>query len=128
MSETIPNLWPDDFGKPPPTPLGILRQQGVYLGQRTNNLVIGEVRSLAGADFLRHFFELSAPLLGYRYTLFSIEHDPITLYPVEFKGKGSLGRDGKAANPEQFLQKLHDILSSEETRMAVQALIAQSQA
>ena len=31
------------------------------------------------------------------------------------------------ANAEQFLQKLHDILSSEETRTAVQALIAQSQ-
>ena len=128
MTGPIPNLWPENFGESDKlTPVSILKQQGVYLGQKTNNLVIGEVRSLAGADFVRHFFELSAPLMGYNHSLFYIEHDPVKLYPVEIKSRGGvLGPEGKADTPDQFLAELKEILNSENTKQIIQSLIAQS--
>jgi hypothetical protein len=82
MPVQVPDLWPEDFGQlDMPTPLSILKQQGVYLGQRTNNVVIGQVRSLAGADFVRHYFELSAPLMAYNYDLFTLSITPSTFTP-----------------------------------------------
>ena len=41
---TIPDLWPTDFGVgTEPTPSTILRQQGYILGERTKDVVYGEV-------------------------------------------------------------------------------------
>ncbi len=106
MLTQIPDLWPDDFGQPDkPTPVSILKQQGVYLGQKTKNVVIGQVRSIPGANVVRHYFELSAPLMGYNIDLFSVEHNPIEPYPLEINSRGGgLGPSGKATTPEEFLE------------------------
>jgi hypothetical protein len=119
------DFWPDDIGTTDLlTPLAILREQSAALGPKTNNLVTGEVvTSASGGNFI-HRLNLDAPALGYRYELLQVLHQ-IQLYPVwgSFAGK-STKLDDEAA----FREWLRAVLSSDETKRIVRALIAQSQA
>src|SRR4051794_15053321 len=91
MTATIPNLWPDSFGEPPePTPVAILRQQGILLGQKTGNLVYGEVqsRALPSGEFM-HILQITAPLLAFRQAVAVVIHK-VDLYPL-LVGRAKLG-------------------------------------
>src|ERR1700741_3168061 len=105
--EAIPDLWPDKFevlAELPP--VSILRQQGLHLGQKTRNLVLGEVRTVPSGKTIRHYFNLRAPLLSYDYPLLHIEHATVANYPVtifedveQFDGLGSALLYGRAPSP-----------------------------
>ncbi|MBI1927487.1 hypothetical protein HYR99_25005 [Candidatus Poribacteria bacterium] len=129
MAQNIPNLWPDDIAisNNLRAPVTILRQQATLLGEKTQNLVVAEVSSENRNGSFWYGFNLVAPALGnYRFRLFSIIHN-IDFYPVEID---FFAVDGivKVESEKAFLEELRKLLSSEETKRIIRALIAQSQA
>ncbi len=87
----IPDLWPTDFGADTePSPSSILRQQGYKLGERTNQVVYGEVESReTDSGQFEHAMYLSAPYLKVKRGLVTVTHG-IGLYPATVSGgKGS---------------------------------------
>ncbi len=120
------NLWPEDFGTPEQTPpVVILRQQADMLGQRTQNLLTGEVESIQSgqwSDVLYHNFYVKAPVLGgYRYKLFFVSQKVASFYPV------TLSDDPSEIADENYLEiSLRNIFSSEKTKKIIQSLLAQS--
>jgi len=139
MTATIPNLWPDTFGEPPQwTPVAILKQQGILLGQKTGNMVYGEVQSrvLPSGQFM-HVLQITAPLLAFRQAVAVVIHN-VDLYPLSV-GQAKPGdthnqfgvpemesEPQQVTSPEQFLTVLRSILQSEATTKLIRSLIAQS--
>lgn len=129
MSSVTADLWPADlkFEEVVP-PVSILKAQANFIGQRTQNLIEGNITTSNSGNSFGHSFTLVAPALGgYRYHLFSIEHDvkmyPVTLFYRDDTGNGLICRTEAALS-----DAIRDILSSDETRKIVSALVAQSKA
>jgi hypothetical protein len=85
----MPDLWPDDIATAKmPVPLAILKEQATALGQKTHNVVEGEVRSVQDesrpgqSNFVYAFYIVGPALGGYRYRLLTIAY-PVETYPVE---------------------------------------------
>jgi len=126
VASAIPDLWPGDIGEGDlRTPVAILKEQATLLGTKTDQLVAAEVESRAEADVFFHRFYLVAPALEYKYKLFTVRH-PVSLYPMV--GYFSDGRQEQIHSEEEFIEWLRGVLTSEETRGIVRALIAQSKA
>ena len=135
MATEIPNLWPESFGDPgPPTPVAILRQQGLLLGQKTSNLVYGEVHSRAtGPGAFSHTFEIAAPLLAYRHPVVVVTHG-VNPYPAQLSppqvtsGPDQYRMPPKVAanSSEEFLERLKAFFQSPETVRLLHSLVAQS--
>jgi hypothetical protein len=139
MTPTIRDLWPEKFGEPTqPTPVAILRQQGLLLGQKTENFVYGEVQSRAypSGEFA-HVLEVVAPLLAFRQPI-AVAYHYVDVYPARI---GQPDRNNPwnhrdfptiAGTPrvvdsaEAFMEALKSILQSEETTKLIQTLVAQS--
>jgi hypothetical protein len=143
------DLWPKDIKGESglKAPVAILREQGALLGERTKNIVIGEVRPVnlpTGLNLrLTHPFSydfcIKGTALGYSYSLFFISY-PITLYPVFFiiddddlnkelgfeHGRTSL-KAIKAINEEKFKDYLKRIFNSEKSRRIISAILAQTE-
>lgn len=135
-SSAIPNLWPESFGVyGQPTPVAILREQGMFLGRKTDNLVYGSVRSGRGTgwDELTHTFEIAVPSLGYRQPVLIATHKRSDPYPVTIAtpsdprgpNKFSVGEVERASSSEEFIELLKGHLQSDATTKLIQALIAQ---
>ena len=122
----VQNLWPTDFGEvTQKTPVSILREQGMALGERTANIVVGRVESGEGGtkDRFRHLFHLYCAPLGYRLPLLDVEHD-IELYPVSIAVQGQ--QSVRADTPEQFTARLKEIFAQEKVKKMIASLMAQS--
>ncbi len=124
MSE---NLWPADFGEIVlRTPVSILREQALALGQRTSNIVVGRVFPAgAPAGRFRHAFALVCAPLGYQATFLYVEHG-IELYPVDIFVEGEEGPPIRSDTPEDFAARLKEIFAREKTKRTIASLIAQS--
>jgi hypothetical protein len=126
MAETIPSLWPTDFGEPPVlTPVAILRQQGIALGQQTQNIVVGRVSTGPSEGGFRQHFLLYCSPLAYETELLAVDHG-IELYPATIHVTGSAGSPFVAADPEAFAQQLKQVFASERTKRIIGSLLAQS--
>jgi hypothetical protein len=121
----MPDLWPDDFGKPDVVPpLVILKEQATGLGARTKQRVLGEVATVHTSTGFSHTFYLLAPFLDeYRYRLFSVSHD-ILMYPLTIDS----GKLYRCQDQDEFMRALAGIFSDEKTRRVISALLAQSDA
>ena len=77
------DLWPSDLGLGTVvTPVSILRTQAKLLGERTQGLLDGEVKTSVQGGDVYHDLNVVVPALGnYRYRLLRVHH-PMTLYPV----------------------------------------------
>lgn len=121
------NLWPTDFGTVvEETPLTVLRQQAVMLGERTKNLVEGRVstRGGEGSNF-RHELFLYSSLLGVSVPLVWVEHG-IDLYPATVGfANGSITSE-TADNADEFANLLKSLFALPQTKKAIASLIAQS--
>jgi len=120
------DLWPDDINQPPniQTPVTIMKEQAALLGQKTSNLVVGDVRTYADNNGFHQVFNLEAPSLGgYKYELLRVIHS-IKLYPVDIHFDD---RTIRAESQEEFVEKLREIFAHDKTKNVIQALIAQSQ-
>lgn len=126
MQNPARDLWPDDISQPADiqTPLFILKEQAAFLGQKTNNLVEGQVATDPTNTGFIHTFYLVAPALGgYKYGLFKVAH-PIDLYPasINFEGKWVTTK-----SQEEFIEQLKEVFAHNKTKSVIQALKAQSQ-
>jgi hypothetical protein len=77
------DLWPDDIVPKVKLelPVNILKEQGVTLGEKTGNIIRGEVESNSDAKLFVYKFYITSPALGYKYELLQIRHE-IAIYPV----------------------------------------------
>ena len=142
------DLWPEGIEiNRVKSPVTILREQGSVLGQKTKNLVLGEVMDAGGQDnqFAYAFFIVAPALSHYRYKLLTIHHD-VGLYPVTVDVEKRISQaidsrfqliqktpDGKdlwpylkADSEAQFLELLREIFKSEKAIAVVTSLLSQS--
>jgi hypothetical protein len=129
MSTAIPDLWPPDFRVvSQPSPASILRQQGYLLGQRTQNLVVGEVESKTrGPGEFVHTLAISAPLLEYRQPIMHVEHK-LEFYPADvafYDEKGSHRARVSVADAKQFMDVLRQELAAPQLVKLIGSLVAQ---
>lgn len=130
VTATIPDLWPTDFGVgSEPTPSTILRQQGYILGERTKDVVYGEVEwKQEELGKFRHTFYLTAPYLKLRQPVLFVLHG-IAPYPADVaqltQHGGELRRD-KVTNAEDFMSRVRAALNEPFVVQLVGSLIAQA--
>jgi hypothetical protein len=142
MNSVAQDLWPDDIvDAVSTTPASILKVQAGRLGQKTKNLVQGQVETSAASGRLVHSFKLIAPALdNYTYELLRISHG-VTLYPIKVEeepiktSKVRFADMGGKKVPGHWLQNegelidwLREALSAPQTRRIVGSLVSQSAA
>ncbi len=126
------NLWPELTGVPKQKPpVTILKEQAVFLGQRTKNILVGEVRPADKdtTDNLAFTFSIVAPALSnYRLPLFQIGYKLSEMYPVSIHQIYTEVFDFLPAHDEkEFREALSQIFSDHKTLKAIQALLVQSE-
>ncbi len=124
MSDQRESYWPTDFGvETEITPLTILKEQAVLLGERTKNVVKARVQTKLDEKMeVRHSLYLIVPTLGnYRYFLLSVHHKP-EIYPIRIFD-GTTDRELTAFSLDQFKEKLREILSSDRVRRIIGNLL-----
>ncbi len=119
------DLWPSNIADSKLTsPIIILKEQAALLGEKTKNLVKGEITTLPfGPNFVHHFY-LIAPTIHYKYELFQVSHG-ISFYPLELRQgvqKNSLDDE------EGFKEALKTLFSSTATLNAVHSILAEVRA
>ena len=120
------DFWPEITPGKMRTPVTVLREQAGLLGQKTRNLVVGEVRSGQDENGFAHNLNLVAPALGrYTYVAVTISHG-IALYPVRILDRVRPTDPVVATSEEGLKRELRRILSSPEMKHLIEALIAQS--
>src|SRR5580704_15217123 len=79
------DLWPTNIADANLlTPVTILKEQAALLGEKTRQLVTGEVATPATGNLFVHHFYIVAPTLNYKYELFSISHG-VSFYPTTLR-------------------------------------------
>ncbi len=137
MTPVIPDLWPKGLGESAITPpIAILRQQGIALGQRTANLVYGEVKTQSFPEHgaFTHVLWVVAPFLGFR-TPVLVAHHKLDLYPVQVGPRKptevmthyAADHPTEATTPEEFMKAIENILAAADNVKLLRALIAQSE-
>ena len=139
---TATSLWPDDLIAEPAssTPAKTLREQASELEGRTNGELEAQVhRNGRGENTFFYSFDLFAPRIDYRYSLFSVEHGP-EQYPARVYVDDRVGRQlGWETGPspaglprievsddDELRDALRMIFGSEFTKRVVRGLLAQS--
>lgn len=118
------DLWPDNIAETTMvTPVSILKEQAALLGEKTKQLVKGEVVTETTGKMLSHRFFVVAPTLNYRYELFSASHG-ITFYPITV----FFFNPAPVNSEEDLKAKLKEILSSQHTLNVVHSILAQVRA
>jgi hypothetical protein len=129
MATHTTDFWPDDIGETGEpelrTPVALLREQAVALGEKTKNVVTAEVESGTDGDTFVHTLYLAAPSINYKYQLLTVRH-PLLLYPLLAKEPSNISWK-KLESEDDFLQWLKGVLASENTKKVIRALKAQSQ-
>jgi hypothetical protein len=130
------SLWPETIQRTTiRAPVSILKEQASLLGQRTQNIVIADVRTLKlqHSRNMDYAFVIIAPALNeYTLWLFRISHDPTQLYPVEITSdvivpEGRVEGVWKASDEITFKSLLKTLFSNTKTVSAIQSLLAQSE-
>jgi len=123
------DLWPADIAVTAnlQTPVTILREQALLLGEKTKNVVEAEVISGGNNIEFTHSFILVAPALeNYKYRLFTVRH-PVELYPLWINFDSWNEEPSEVDSEEEFVKELKVIFAHKRTKDIIQALIAQSQ-
>jgi hypothetical protein len=115
------DLWPSNIADSDlVTPVSILKQQAALLGEKTKQLVAGEVTSQATGNLFVHYFYLVAPTLSYRYELFHVTHG-VNFYPLNVL---YLNTTTQTKSEPEFKDKLKEILSAQHTLNTVHSILA----
>jgi hypothetical protein len=119
------DLWPANIADSRlTTPVAILKEQAALLGEKTKQLVKGEVVTQTTGNLFVHHFYLVAPTLNYKYELFTVSH-VINFYPLTLR---QTSQNVSIMNEEDFKEKLKEILSSQHTLNVVHSILAQVRA
>ena len=122
------DLWPttiDDGNLV--TPVSILKEQAALLGEKTRQLVTGEVVTQTTGSLFVHHFYIVAPGLNYRYELFSVQHH-INFFPLVIQYLNHTTSVNQNDNFHTFKQHLKEIFSSPTTLNIIQSILAQLRA
>jgi hypothetical protein len=116
------DLWPDNIAESNMvTPVSILREQAALLGDKTKQLVTGEVQTTTTGNLFVHSFYVAAPTLNYRYELFRVQH-PAAFYPLVLAQGQSTSQ---LKSEEEFKNKLKEVFASPHTLNVVHSILAQ---
>jgi hypothetical protein len=119
------DLWPANIGDSKlTTPVAVLKEQAALLGEKTKQLVKGEVATQTTGNLFVHHFYIVAPTLNYKYELFTLSH-VINFYPLTLR---QASQNLTIMNEEDFKEKLKEILSSQHTLNVVHSILAQVKA
>ena len=128
---TKSNLWPDFKFEEIETPLAIIQKQAVGLGERTKNVLLGEIitteayNEKTGESALIYQFYIKAPILSnYRYLLFRLLQKT-KLYPIELYFI-SENRKFDIDDAKSFEERLSEIFNNPVTKETINNLYAQS--
>ena len=133
------DLWPSDLGLGTVvTPVSILRTQAKLLGERTQGLLEGEVKTWTQGTNVYHDLNVVVPALdNYKYRLLRVHH-PMTLYPVfvdeEPMPRGSIPVNihmeilggGGLEDAHALREWLRQTLAGQETKRILENLYAQA--
>jgi len=126
MATHTTDFWPDDIGQSElRAPVALLREQAAALGEKTKNVVTAEVASSSESGSIVHDLYIVAPAIHYRYQLLTIRH-PLLLYPMQARVPSTILWT-TLESEEEFIHWLKTTLTSDRTKKAIQAMIAQSQ-
>ena len=115
------DLWPENIAESNlVTPVTILKEQAARLGEKTQQLVTGEVVTTGFGTMFVHTFNILAPTLAYKYELFRVTHG-VAFYPLTVK----FVDDISIQSEDEFKQKLKDIFASQRTLNIVHSILAQ---
>ncbi|ACB51789.1 hypothetical protein cce_2441 [Crocosphaera subtropica ATCC 51142] len=135
------DLWPDEIKTTEIiSPVTIIKEQGKILGRKTNNIVVGEVKTFNSSTKLIDFpftyrFVLVCSSINYEYRLFDFAF-PIEIYPIKIIPDTSIANELSLSprNPEikidleeEFIEILKKIFSAQKTVKIITTLLAQSQ-
>jgi hypothetical protein len=103
------------------TPVTILKEQAALLGEKTRQLVKGEVVTQTTGTLLVHYFYIVAPTLSYRFELFNVQHH-VNFYPLVL---GYLNKSTSLPTENDFKEKLKEIFAAQHTLNVVHSILAQ---
>ncbi len=147
MTDTIPNLWPEDFKVDVQSPYSILQVQAGLLGKMTRGILQGTVETETTKERLQNRLVVIAPAYnGYRHTLITALQHPKLPYPVEVRAEGLETRQKRedetslavalsgrymtvyptAYDDAQMTRLVQNALRSDSTRAIILSLIANS--
>ena len=116
------DLWPVNIAETNMvTPVAILREQAALLGDKTRQLVTGEVQTTTVGTTFVHSFNVAAPTLNYRYELFRVKH-PAAFYPLVLEQGQSTT---SLKSEEEFKSKLKEVFAAQPTLNIVHSILAQ---
>jgi hypothetical protein len=118
------DFWPDDLAEVNLiTPAVILKEQAALLGEKTKQLVKGEVVTQASDKGFAHRFNIVAPTMNYTYELFTLSHG-VAFYPGSFRVSGQ-SAFRTIESEEALKQLLKEVFSSQQTLTIVRSILAQ---
>jgi hypothetical protein len=132
------NLWGElPSSETQRTPYTILKEQASMLTEITNGLLVGEVKRSSEVDAFSEFtlgkqsqsfvayLRIQVPSLNnYTYSVVRIQY-PIRLYPVLVKSLAVEDFHRECSSEEEFENALGQILSSQEVKQVISALLTQ---
>ena len=118
------DLWPSNIADAKlVTPVSILKEQAALLGEKTKQLVKGEVSTEASGDEFDHGFYIVAPTLNYRYKLFNVAHG-VSFYPLTINWRAD-PLPHKLPDEQSFKDMLKRIFGAKSTLDVVHSILAQ---
>ncbi len=120
------NMWGDlQATQVIETPLAYVQEQANLLTQNTNGVLMGGVRKGQFEKRMMLDLDIVVPNLnGYRYTVLSVIHNPVEIYPLTIMDHVNED-ECKCETEAVFLGKLEEILSSERVHKVVEMLYVQ---
>jgi hypothetical protein len=103
------------------TPITVLKEQAALLGEKTRQLVKGEVVTQTTGDIFVHYFYIAAPTLNYRFELFKVSH-LVSFYPMTLTYVNSARLIKSEA---EFKAILKEIFAAPHTLNVVHSILAQ---
>ena len=116
------DLWPENIADSNlVTPITILKEQAALLGEKTRQLVKGEVVTQTTGNLFVHYFYIAAPTLNYRFELFTLSHG-VNFYPLVMR---YLNDTISLPSASTFKDKLKEIFAAPHTLNVVHSILAQ---
>lgn len=118
------DLWPDLEAEKIRNPKTFLVEQANFLGEKTKNVLLAEVRSSGDIKKkILHSFDIVAPALSnYRFNLFHIRHE-ILYYPLEFLYKNA---NTRINDEKELIEKMKEVFNNDDTKKILSSLYSQS--
>ena len=133
MPLEIPDLWPPEVAQVNVlTPLLILRHQAGLLRQRSSNVLEADVvteQNNHGRWNVCHSLDLVVPALDrLQVRLLNVRHNKVMVYPAHLNEAdfATVSRETCSNSQSEFIQKLGNVLRSDDVRSVIESLLAQA--